>query len=123
MLQCNNSKKGPWRSGVVRSGDFASQLLFQCTLGGAVIQHIANTGFGRFSSSLAVNDNQTHVTDRTVIDATARVNYFGSYTSVFDPTTSGAANGPARNRDDLEKAAIHVPTPLRTYPDARHSLP
>ncbi|MCX7283790.1 MAG: TonB-dependent receptor [Novosphingobium sp.] len=102
-----------------------------------VVAHKANTGIGRFNTSLAVNYNQTKVTDRTTItgrlasgrtitllpvddvrvgnvelsqprwravlseswtdgtfDATARVNYFGSYTTFFDPVTSGIGATP-----------------------------
>jgi len=103
-----------------------------------VISHKADTGIGRFNSSLAVNYNKTKVTDRAVIsgtlangrvlsnfrpvddvrvgnielsnpnwravlstnwrngifDATGRVNYFGSFTSFFDPITSGIGATP-----------------------------
>ena len=99
-----------------------------------VLSHKANTGIGRFNSSLAINYNKTKVTDRKVIngtlangrvlsnfrpvddvrvgniersnpnwravlstnwtngmfDATARVNYFGEFTSFFDPVTQNA---------------------------------
>lgn len=100
-----------------------------------VIQHTADTGIGRFNTSLAVNYNATKVTDTKVIngtlasgrvlsdfrpvddvrvgnieeavprwravlstayrqgmfDATARVNYFGSFTSFFDPVLQNPA--------------------------------
>ncbi len=100
-----------------------------------VIQHKADTGIGRFNTSLAVNYNQTKVTDRRIIngtlasgrvlsnfrpvddvrvgnieqsnpnwravlsttyqtgilDATARLNYFGKYTTFLDPVTQNAA--------------------------------
>jgi iron complex outermembrane receptor protein len=109
-----------------------------------VLSHKANTGIGRFNSSLAVNYNKTKVTDRKVIngtlangqvlsnfrpvddvrvtnielnnpnwravlstnwtngmfDATARVNYFGEFTSRFDPVTSGFGATPGVSAAD-----------------------
>lgn len=122
-----------------------------------VFQHTADTGIGRFNSSLAINYNKTEVTDRKVIsgtlasgrvlsnfqpvddvrvgnieggvprwrgvlstawrkdifDATARVNYFGSYTSVFDPITSGIGATPnAGNINTLAEAQALYPVPF-----------
>jgi iron complex outermembrane recepter protein len=118
-----------------------------------VISHKADTGIGRFNSSLAVNYNKTKVTDRTVIngtlangrvlsnfrpvddvrvgnielsnpnwravlstswrngifDATGRVNYFGSFTSFFDPITSGIGATPGVTA--AEAAALY-PNPF-----------
>lgn len=97
-----------------------------------VLTHRASTGIGSFNTSLAVNYNETVVTNRRTItgavgsgrvitlspvdnvrkgtieqsvpkwravlsenftsgifDATARLNYFGEYTTFFDPITSG----------------------------------
>lgn len=116
-----------------------------------VLQHKANTGIGRFDTSLAVNYNNTKVIDRRTItgtlasgrtitllpvddvrvgniersqprwravlteswtdgtfDATARVNFFGSYTTFFDPITSGIGATPGVTA--AEAAALY-PTP------------
>ncbi len=122
----------------------------------AVIQHTANTGLGRFRSSLAVNYNQTKVTDRRVIDgtlasgrvlsnfrpvndvrvgnieeaiprwrgvlstsyqrgifdATARVNYFGSFTSFFDSITTGIGPTPSVGINTLAEAQALYPVPF-----------
>ncbi|MBU6166201.1 MAG: TonB-dependent receptor [Alphaproteobacteria bacterium] len=118
-----------------------------------VIQHKADTGFGRFNTSLAVNYNNTKVTDRKVVagtlangqslsnfrpvddvrvgniersnpnwravlsetytngmfDATARASYFGSFTSFFDPITTGIGATPGV---DATQAAALYPTPF-----------
>jgi iron complex outermembrane receptor protein len=122
----------------------------------AVIQHNANTSIGRFASSLAVNYNQTRVTDRAVIngtlasgrvlsnfrpvddvrvgnieggvprwrgvlstsyrqgifDATARANYFGSFTSFFDPITAGIGPTPSVGVNTLAEAQALFPVPF-----------
>ena len=122
----------------------------------AVVQHIADTDFGRFSTSLAINYNATDVTDRVVIngtlasgrvlsnfqpvddvragnieggvpkwrgvlstsyrqgifDATARVNYFGSYISVFDPITSGIGPTPSVGINTQAEAQALFPVPF-----------
>jgi iron complex outermembrane recepter protein len=122
----------------------------------AVIQHTANTNFGRFNTSLAINYNETEVTDRVVIngtlasgrvlsnfqpvddvrvgnieggvpkwrgvlsssyrngifDATARVNYYGSYISVFDPITSGIGATPSVGVNTLAEAQALYPVPF-----------
>ena len=122
-----------------------------------VIQHKANTSFGRFNSSLAINYNNTKVTGRNVIngtlasgrvlsnfrpvddvrvgnieqsnpnwrgvlstnyqsgmfDATARVNYFGKFTSFFDPVTqntAGTAIGATPGVDAAAAAALYPAT-------------
>ncbi|MFL0671809.1 MAG: TonB-dependent receptor plug domain-containing protein [Erythrobacter sp.] len=121
-----------------------------------VAQHSANTGWGQFNTSLAVNYNQTRVTDRKVIngtlasgrvlsnftpvddvrvgniegavpqwravlseryrngifDATARVNYFGSYTSFFDPITTGLGPTPSVGVTTLAQAQALYPVPF-----------
>jgi iron complex outermembrane receptor protein len=121
-----------------------------------VIQHTADTGIGRFNSNLAVNYNNTKVTDRKVIngtlasgrvlsnfqpvddvrvgnieeavpqwravlstnyrsgifDATARVNYFGSFTSFFDPITSGIGPTPSVGVNTLAEAQALYPVPF-----------
>lgn len=122
-----------------------------------VIQHKADTGIGRFNTSLAVNYNKTEVTDRVVIngtlasgrvlsnfrpvddvrvgniersnpnwravlsetyqngmfDATARLNYFGKYTSFFDPITAGIGATPGVS---ATQAAALYPVPFtRTF--------
>jgi iron complex outermembrane receptor protein len=118
-----------------------------------VIQHKADTGFGRFNTSLAVNYNITKVTDRRVVagtlangqslsnfrpvddvrvgnielsnpnwravlsetytngifDATARASYFGSFTSFFDPITSGIGATPGVT---ATQAAALYPVPF-----------
>ena len=122
----------------------------------AVIQHIADTDFGRFNTNLAINYNSTEVTDRKVIngtlasgrvltnfqpvddvrvgnieeavprwravlstnyrkgivDATARLNYYGSYTSYFDPITSGIGATPSVGIDTLAEAQALYPVPF-----------
>lgn len=122
----------------------------------AVLQHTANTGIGRFNSSLAINYNRTRVTDRTVIDgtlasgrvlsnfrpvddvrvgniegavprwravlstnyrsgifdATARVNYFGSFTSFFNPITTGIGPTPSVGINTLAEAQALFPVPF-----------
>lgn len=121
-----------------------------------MIQHTANTGLGRFRSSLAVNYNQTKVTDRRVIDgtlasgrvlsnfqpvddvrvgnieeaiprwngvlstsylrgifdATARVNYFGSFTSFFNSITGGIGPTPSVGVNTLAEAQALYPLPF-----------
>jgi iron complex outermembrane recepter protein len=119
-----------------------------------VISHKADTGIGRFNSSLAINYNRTKVTDRKSIngtlangrvlsnfrpvddvrvgnieqsnpnwravlstswtngmfDATGRVNYFGKYTSFFDPITqngAGTAIGATPGVTATEAAALY----------------
>ncbi len=122
----------------------------------AVLQHTANTGIGRFNTSLAVNYNSTKVTDRVVIDGTlasgrvlsnfrpvddvrvgnieegiprwrgvlstsyrngifdgtARVNYFGSYTSFFDSVTGGIGPTPSVGINTLAEAQALYPVPF-----------
>jgi iron complex outermembrane receptor protein len=121
-----------------------------------VIQHKADTGFGRFNTSLAVNYNRTKVIDRKVIngtlasgrvlsnfqpvddvrvgniegavprwravlsenyrngifDATARLNYFGSFTSFFDPITTGIGPTPSVGINTLAEAQALYPVPF-----------
>lgn len=118
-----------------------------------VIQHKASTDFGRFNTSLAVNYNNTKVTDRRVVagtlangqslsnfrpvddvrvgnielsnpnwravlsenytngmfDVTARANYFGQFTSFFDPITSGIGATPGVT---AAQAAALYPVPF-----------
>ncbi len=117
-----------------------------------VITHKADTGWGRFNTSLAVNYNKTKVTDRVTIngtlangrvlsnfrpvddvrvgniersnpnwravltetyqngifDATARLNYYGEFTSFFDPITTGIGATPGVT---AAQAAALYPTP------------
>ncbi len=131
-----------------------------------VISHKADTGFGRFNTSLAVNYNRTKVTDTRVIngtlasgrvlsnfrpvdtvrvgnieqavprwravlsetyrngifDATARVNYFGSFTSFFNAITTGIGPTPSVGINTLAEAQALYPNPFSKTFKAQASI-
>ncbi len=131
-----------------------------------VATHRADSGWGQFNTSLAVNYNQTRVTDRKVIngtlasgrvlsnfqpvddvrvgnieggvprwravlsesyrngifDATARLNYFGSFTSVFDPITTGIGPTPTVGITTQAQAQALYPVPFSKKFDAQVSF-
>ncbi len=128
-----------------------------------VATHKANSDWGRFNTSLAVNYNRTKVLDTRVIngtlasgrvlsnfrpvdavrvgniegavprwravlsesyqkgifDATARLNYYGSFTSFFDPITTGIGPTPSVGITTLAQAQALYPVPFSKKFDAQ----